>query len=130
LKTLKDSLEGLTAPFRKQFLEEKLAPLDASLRERIQKAFDTKEKERTEEMKSLLKTNAALVEISNDALQKKFSAFAAASEPINQAIKKREAEKPAPLDRIAATFEPTNALPVHHLLVRGNHAKEGKEVGP
>src|SRR5439155_12799569 len=29
-----------------------------------------------------------------------------------------------------ATFEPTNAPPVHHLLVRGNHAKEGKEITP
>jgi len=130
LKTLKESLEGLTTPFRKQLLDENLAPLDASLRTAIQKALDTKEKERTEEMKSLLKTNAALVDISEDSLQIKFPAFAAASEPIRQAIKKREGEKPAPLERIAATFEPTNAPPVHHLLVRGNHAKEGKEITP
>src|SRR5205085_3065735 len=130
LKTLKESLEGLTTPFRKQLLDENLAQLDASLRTAIQKALDAKEKERTEEMKSLLKTNAALVDIGEDVLQKKFSAFAGASEPIRQAIKKREAEKPAPLERIAATFEPTNAPPVHHLLVRGNHAKEGKEITP
>jgi hypothetical protein len=130
LKTLKESLEGLTAPFRKQVLDENLAPLDASLRKAIQKALDTKEKERNDAMKSLLKTNAALVDISNEALEKQFPAFSAAAEPIRQAIKKREAEKPAPLDRIAATFETTNAPPVHHLLVRGNHAKEGKEVDP
>lgn len=60
---------------------------------------------------------------------KKFPAFSAAAEPIRQAIKKRETEKPAPLDRIAATFETTNTPPLHHLLTRGNHAKEGKEVG-
>src|SRR5207245_8039684 len=89
LKTLKESLEGLTAPFRKQVLDENLAQLDASLRETIQKALDTKEKQRTEEMKSLLKTNAALVDISEESLQKKFPAFAAAGEPIRQAIKKR-----------------------------------------
>jgi hypothetical protein len=130
LKTFKDSLEGLTAPFLKQALDENLAPLDASLRKTIQKAFDTKEKERTDEMKSLLKTNAALVDISEEALQKKFPTFAAASETIRKAIKKREGEKPAPLDRIAATFEPTNAPPPHHLLVRGNHATEGKEIAP
>jgi len=130
LKTLKDSLEGLTAPFRKQVLDENLAPLGVSLRKAIQKALDTKEKERNDAMKALLKTNAALVDISNEALGNKFAAFSAAAEPIRQAIKKREAEKPAPLDRIAATFETTNTPPLHHLLTRGNHAKEGKEIAP
>jgi hypothetical protein len=130
LKTLKESLEGLTAPFRKQVLDENLARLDASLRKAIQKALDTKEKERNDAMKSLLKTNAALVDISNEALEGKFPPFSAAVEPIRQAIKKREAEKPAPPDRIAATFEITNTPPLHHLLTRGNHAKEGKEVAP
>jgi hypothetical protein len=130
LKTLKDSLEGLTAPFRKQVLDENLAPLDAPLRKAIQKALDTKEKERNDAMKSLLKTNAAAANISEDVLRKKFPAFAAAAEPIKEAIKKRESEKPPPLDRIAATFETTNTPPSHHLLTRGSHAKEGKEVVP
>src|SRR6185503_20456873 len=53
-----------------------------------------------------------------------------AAEPLRQAIKKKETDKPAPLDRIAATFEPTNAPVSHHLLVRGSHASEGKEVVP
>jgi len=130
LKTLKDSLEGLTAPFRKQAIEENLASLDASLRKAIQKALDTKEKERNDTMQSLLKTNAAVVSVSEEVLQKRFPAFAAAAEPIRQGIKTKEAEKPAPLDKIAATFETTNAPPPHHVLVRGNHAKEGKEIAP
>jgi hypothetical protein len=130
LKTLKDGLEGLTAPFRKQLLDENLAPLEATLRKAIQKALDTKEKDRGEAMKSLLKTNAALVDVGNGTLEKKFPAFGAAAEPIRQAIKEKESEKPAPLDRIAAAFESTNSPPVHHLLVRGNHAKEGKETAP
>ncbi len=130
LKTLQESLEGLTAPFRKQVFDEKLSPLDPALRKAIQKALDTKEKERNDAMKSLLKTNAALVDVGNNLLEKKFPAFAAAAEPIRQAIRKREAEKPAPLERIAATFERTNTPPVHHLFVRGNHAKEGKEIVP
>ncbi len=130
LKTLKESLEGLTAPFRRQVLEHNLAPLEKSLREAIQKALDTKEKERSEAMKSLLKTNAALVDVSAEALKAKFPVFASASETLREAIKTRESQKPAPLDRIAATFEPTNQPPLHHLLVRGNHANEGKEIGP
>jgi hypothetical protein len=128
LKTLKESLDGLTAPFRKQQIDENLAPLDASLRKAIREALDAREKDRTDAMKSLLKTNSALVEITSEALQKKFPAFAAAAETLRQAIKKCESEKPAPLERIAAAFEPTNSPPTHHLLVRGNHAREGKEV--
>jgi len=129
LKTLKESLEGLTAPFRKQALDENLALLDEPLRKAIQKAFDTKEKERDAAMKALLKTNATLVDVGAEALQKRFPAFAAAATPIEQAIKAKQSEKPPPLEQIAATFEPTNPPPAHHLLVRGNHAKEGQEIG-
>jgi hypothetical protein len=130
LKTLKESLDGLTSPFRKQLIEENLAPLEASLRKEIEKALDTKEKERNEAMKALLKTNEALVNITAEILEKKFPAFAEASAPLKQTIKKREAEKPAPLDKIAATFEPADSNPLHHILVRGNHAKEGEVVPP
>ncbi len=130
LKTLKESLEGLTAPFRKQAIDENLAPLDASLRKAIQKALETKEKERTDAMKSLLKTNGTLVDFKDEALEKRFPSLAAAAQPMRQAIKTSEGAKPVPLDRIAATFEPTNAPPVHHLLIRGNHATEGKAIEP
>jgi hypothetical protein len=130
VKTFKESLEGLTAPFRKQFIDENLASMDPALRKAIQEALDTKEKQRTEQMNALLKTNTALVDISSGVLEKKFGAFAAASEPLRQGIKKRESEKPAPLDKISATFESGNAPPIHHLLVRGNHANEGREISP
>jgi hypothetical protein len=128
LKMLRESLEGLTAPFRKQAVEANLASLDESLRKSIQKALDTKEKDRSVEMKSLLKTNAAFVEVSEDALGTKFPPFAAAAKSIQEAITRRAADRPAPLEKIAATFEPTNTPPTHHLLVRGNHANEGNEV--
>src|SRR5262249_710332 len=114
LKTLNDSLEGLTAPFRKQVIEENLAPLAEPLRKAIQAALEPKEKQRRDAMKTLLKTNASLVDLSTESLQKRFPAFAAAAEPIRQAIKTTEKEKPTPLERIAATFESTNAPPVHH----------------
>jgi hypothetical protein len=128
LKTLRESLEGLTAPFRKQAIEANLASVDESLRKSIQKALETKEKDRSAEMKSLLKRNSTLAEVSEDSLRAKFPAFAASARPIQEAITRREAERPAPLEKIAATFESTNAPPSHHLLVRGSHANEGKEV--
>ncbi len=130
LKTLRESLDGLTVPFRKQAIEQNLATLDESLRKRIQKALDTKEKERSDEIKALLKTNQTLVEVSDDSLRSKFPAFANAAKPITDEIARRESEKPAPLEKIAATFESDDPPPAHHLLLRGNHANEGKEIEP
>jgi hypothetical protein len=47
-KTLKESLEGLTAPFRKLVQEENLEKLPEPLRADLKKALETKEKDRTE----------------------------------------------------------------------------------
>lgn len=130
LKTLRESLEGMTAPFRKRVLGERLASLAGPLRKAIQSALDTKEEKRSDAMKSLLKTNAALVDFEEEALSKRFPAFSAAAESIRRAIKRLESEMPAPLERISATFETTNLPPLHHLLVRGNHANEGLGIAP
>jgi hypothetical protein len=130
LKTLREGLQGLTSPFRKQAIEENLASLDETQRKSIQRALDTNEKDRSDSMKTLLKANSARVDIPDEALRAKFPAFASASEPIRQAISKLEAARPPALERIAATFETTNPPPAHHLLVRGNHASEGKEILP
>jgi hypothetical protein len=130
LKTLNASLEGLIAPFRKQVIDENLAKLEGGLRKEIQQALEVKEKDRDKAVKALLKKNAALVEVSAEELEKKFPTLAAAAEPLKHAIKKRESEKPAPLDQIAATYESGKTAPAHHLLVRGNHANEGVEVPP
>jgi hypothetical protein len=130
LKTLKESLEGLAAPFRKQLLEENLIKLDESSRKALQQALDTKEKDRSDAMKALLKTNVAIVEIDESALVKRFTEFASASQLLREAIQRRESSAPKPIERISVLAEPTNAPSVHHLLVRGNHAQEGKEIEP
>jgi hypothetical protein len=130
LKTLRESLDGLAAPFRRQLLEENLATLDEPARNAVQKALDTKEKDRTDAMKSLLKTNAPLVEITAGQLHKRFPTLASASQPLTERIQSREAAKLPPLERIAMVGEPTNAPPVHHLFIRGSHATEGKEIPP
>src|SRR6185436_1650200 len=68
LKTLKESFEGLTTPFRKRAVQENLETLPESLRKHLQKAIDTKEKDRNDTMKEILKTNKGLVEIKDDDL--------------------------------------------------------------
>jgi len=130
IKALNESLEGLTAPFRKLSLRENLEKVPEPTRAALQKAIDTKEKERTEEMKALLKTNDAVVQIKDEDLLKRFPELAAGHTSLKDAIKKREAERPSPLPQIAVLTEPDTELPKHHLLVRGVYANEGAEVPP
>ena len=130
IKALNESLEGLIAPFRKLILRENLEKLPEPTRDAIQKALETKEKQRTEEMKTLLKTHDAIVQIKDEDLVKRFVELGAGYNSLKDAIKKREAGRPSPLPQIAVLTEPGTELPKHHLLVRGNYASEGVEVPP
>src|SRR5262249_32832713 len=96
----------------------------------VQKALDTKEKERTEKMKALLNTHEVLVQIKDEDLLKRFPDVAASQESLKSALKKREAEKPAALPQLAMLWEPSNSPPQHHLLARGNYMKPVRAVGP
>jgi len=96
----------------------------------VQQALEKSEKDRNEAMKQLLKAHAKLVEISDEALEARFPDYAAARRPLRHALSRLEATKPEPLDRIAAFHEPSKAPPVHHLLIRGNHATEGPAIEP
>jgi hypothetical protein len=128
LKTLREAVAGLAAPFRQRVLNENLGALDEATRKAIHQALETKEKERSAEMKSLLKTHAAQVEIPDETLRQRFPDFAAAARSLDDSIRRHEADKPKPLDQIAALTEGTSSPPAHHVLVRGNHAAEGAEV--
>lgn len=129
-KALKESLEGLIAPFRKLAVEENLARLEEPIRAKIREAFETKEKQRTEEMKALLKKHETLVQIKDDDLGLRFPDLAASYRALKDALRKKEAERPAKLPQIAVLTEPAAEPPRHHLLVRGIYANEGREVQP
>ena len=81
-------------------------------------------------MKALMKKHAALVQIKDEDLVKRFSELTAGYNSLKDAIKKREAERPSPLPQIAVLTEPAGEPPQHHLLVRGIYANEGSEVPP
>ena len=130
IKTLKQGIEGLVAPFRKQWIEEKTAKLEDPVRGDLRKAVDMREKDRTDAMKSLIKAHSSEVEPAEEALTGRFPALLAAMTSLRDALKSAEARKPAPLERIAAFFETTNPPPVHHLLLRGSHANEGDAAEP
>lgn len=129
-KTLHEAMEALLAPFRKQRIEENLKSLDEATRKSVQQALEKSEKDRNDAMKQLLKSHAALVEVSQEDLEQRFPDYAAAQRPLQHALSRLDATKPVPLDRIAAFHEPAKAPPVHRLLVRGNHATEGDAVEP
>ncbi|PYI80204.1 MAG: hypothetical protein DME26_22030 [Verrucomicrobia bacterium] len=128
IKTLRDSLEGLTKPFRELALQENLEGIPEADRTLVRKALDIKEKQRTEEMKALLKKHESLVQIKDEELLRKSPELAAGYHTLNDAIKKKEAERPRALPQIAALTEPLGKMPSHHILVRGNYAKPGREV--
>ncbi len=130
LKAQKDNLEGLIAPFRKQFLQENLEKLPEADRAPVRQALDTDEKKRTEEMKTLLKKHAAWVQIKDEEVLKRYPEMATKHASLGEAIKKMEAEKPQPLPQIAAVIEVNVEPPPHHLLKRGNYGDETKVVEP
>jgi hypothetical protein len=130
LSALKEGLEGLSAPFRKLAQQEILEKFSEPLRNEIKKALETKEKQRSDAMKVLLKTNNVAAQFSEEELLKKFPPLAAASLPLKDAIKNKETERPKPLPQIAAVTDITPEPPPHHVLARGNYANPGREVPP
>ncbi len=130
IKALKDSLEGLLAPFRKVAQRENLEKLPEPARTALQKALDTKEKDRTEEMKQLVKTNEAILEFKDAELAKRFPELTPGFESLQASLKRHEKEKPQALPQIATLTERGGETASHRLLVRGVYANEGREVEP
>jgi hypothetical protein len=130
IKALKESLEGAAAPFRKLAVNANLAKLDEATQTNVLKALETKEKQRTEEMKALLKQHESLVQIKDEDLLKQFSELAPGYNALKESAKKREGERPVQLPQIAALTELGTEPPPHHILTRGIYANEGRLVSP
>src|SRR5712692_3554553 len=130
IKTLQASLEGLTKPFRDLAISASLEKLPEADRTAINQALATKEKERSEPMKELLKKHEALVKIKDETLLKQYPELAASYEPLKDALNKHQAARPKPLPKIAALTDVTPQPPPHHLLARGNYTKPLRSVEP
>lgn len=130
LKAVKESLEGIVAPFRKVILNENLEKLTEPDRSKLRKALETKEKERTDDMKALLKKHEALWQIKDDGVMGRFPELGAGYNALTESAKKREGERPVQLPQIATVTDPAIEPPLHHILVRGNYAAEGDAVQP
>jgi hypothetical protein len=129
-KAITDALEGLTSPFRKLAQEEALEKISEPLRADLKKALATKEKERSDAMKQLLKTNDAVAQIKDEELVQRFPEIAPGHAGLQQALKQKEAAKPKLLPRIAVATGVTPDPPPHHVLTRGNYGSPGREAQP
>jgi mono/diheme cytochrome c family protein len=125
--------EGLTiqaGPYREQVVEERLAGLDAAIRTAILAAVRAPNDKVTPEQQALLKKHVEPLKISDDDLARRFPEYAALREQVRKAVAVREKERPAPLEKLAVVAEVALPPPAHHLLLRGQHNKPGKEVQP
>jgi hypothetical protein len=76
------------------------------------------------------KKSARPPKISDDELAKRFPEFAALREQIQKTITAREKDRPAMPEKLAVLVDAVPDVPSHHILVRGQHNKPGREVKP
>ncbi len=130
VKTLESAIAAVQTPYRRRWIEESSAGRKADEVKAVLQAFDTPEAQRNDTMKSLLKAQAAVVDVEGSVLTRTYPELKAALAPLQQTLERRRAAAPQLIDSISVLDEPVSAAPAHHLLVRGNHANEGAEVGP
>ncbi len=130
VKTLEDAITAVQTPFRRRWVEEALAAAKTPESKAILEAFDTPESKRSDAAKKRLKDHASLVEVEESRLLEKFPELKAALAPLRESLARQQASAPKPFDIVSLLSEPATAAPAHHLLLRGNHANEGAEVGP
>jgi hypothetical protein len=130
LKAMKDSLEALTGPYRKLAQQEAFEKLPEPLRAELNKALETKEKDRNAAMKALLKTNQTAVTFSQEDLARRFPEFARASTALAEAIRAKEAQRPPALSQLAVATDVSLTPAAHQVLRRGNYADPVRPAPP
>src|SRR5262249_9439878 len=98
--------------------------------EAVLKAFREPPEKLTPEEKALLKKHIEPLKVSDDDVAKRFPEYAGVREQVRKAVAARERERPAPLEKLAVAVAVYPRPPAHHVLVRGQHNQQGKEVQP
>jgi Protein of unknown function (DUF1553)/Protein of unknown function (DUF1549)/Planctomycete cytochrome C len=130
VRALQGGLTILAKPYREMLVEERLASLDAPLREEVLLAVRSPKEKLNASQQQLLKKHVEPLKISEDDVARRFPEYAAFREQVRKAIAARERERPAPLKKLAVAVEVGPQPPKHHLLLRGQHNQPGKEVQP
>jgi hypothetical protein len=129
-KAIHDGLELITRSFRERLVGERLAALDAPLRERVLQAVATPGDKLTAPQKLLLKEHVEPLNITEDVVAKRFPEYAAVRKQLNQVIAAQEMQRPPALERVAVSVDVDSRPPAHHVLLRGQHNRPGPEVTP
>ena len=130
IRTLNESIQGVIGPFKSRIVDANMAPLLEPVRKALKKALETPEKDRNDEAKKLLKENETVWNVEESVVTRRFHECAAAVQSLRLALSKRESEKPHDLQSVSHVSEPIATAPTHRILIRGNHASEGKEAPP
>ena len=130
VKTLQSAIVAVQTPFRRRWIEESVAARKADEIKPVLQAFDTPEAQRNDAMKSLLKAQGAVVDVDESVLTRAYPELKAALAPLRETLERHQVAAPKPIDAVSVLDEPLSVAPAHHLLIRGNHANEGAEVGP
>jgi mono/diheme cytochrome c family protein len=130
VQALQAGLATQAGPYRELLIEERLAGLDAAAREAVLAAVRTPKEKLSPEQQALLKMHVEPLTVSDDDVARRFPEYAALREQVRKAVAAAEKGRPAPLEKLAVVTEVALPPPAHHLLVRGQHNKPGKEVQP
>jgi mono/diheme cytochrome c family protein len=130
VQALQAGLATLAGPYREQLIEERLGGIEAPVREAVLAAVRAPKDKLAPEQKALLKKYVEPLKVSDDDVARRFPEYAALRDSVRKALAAREQERPAPLDKLAVVTEIPGPPPVHHLRLRGQHNKPGKEVQP
>ncbi|MBI4605490.1 MAG: DUF1553 domain-containing protein [Planctomycetes bacterium] len=127
------SLEAAAGPLRKLLRRERVAALAGEARaeaERAAKAFETPEEKRTEEEKGLVEKHAALLEVKDEDLAKRFEEIARVRGEVEAAVARVERARPPPLPQVAVLIDVDLDPPPHRVLLRGAVTAPGEAVEP
>ena len=126
----KKLLDGVTAEYRRFWVEKELIKLPAEVREPLRAALTMPEAQRDGAAKALVAQHGKPFAINDAELLKQSSELAAAAKPLQDAIVQLEQQRPPKPEAIWALWDMKPTAPETHLLRRGNYLTPGRAVEP
>lgn len=130
IAALNESLAAAARPLRERLIDARLAALSDEVRAALESARDKPEDQRSEQEQVLLNEHQECLEVNDEQLDERFGHLAEFRGIVQAKVAALEAERPAPLERVAVLTEVTDDPPAHHVLLRGVYKARGDEVAP
>lgn len=130
VKAIEQRLAERSQPFARQLVDQRLSALADADRQAVLAAYDAPADGRSDEQQELLKRHEELLKTTPDQLAETFGEFAQLRADTQTELQALDAQRPAPLEKIALVTDWTREPPAHRVLVRGDYAKPGVEAPP